>query len=77
MTTTTHKTHATGRADVAEATRSGQFGSDVHVADAIRNITAAATQAYDTGKRSAMIDLHDLTDLLLAIADKLDPPFDS
>ena len=45
------------------------------VADAIRKVTAAAQRAYDEGERSAMIDLHDLVEVLLAIADELDPPF--
>lgn len=43
------------------------------VANAIRTITAAAQTAYDQGQRSAMIDLDDVTELLLAISDKLDP----
>ena len=45
------------------------------VADAIRNVTAAAQRAYDDGERSAMIDLHDLVEVLLAVADEIDPPF--
>ena len=45
------------------------------VADAIRNVTAVAQQRFDDGERSAMIDLHDLVEVLLAIADELDPPF--
>jgi hypothetical protein len=47
------------------------------VADAIRKVTAAAQRAFDDGERSAMIDLHDLVEVLLAIADELDPPFDT
>ena len=45
------------------------------VADAIRKVTAIAQRADDEGERSAMIDLHDLVEVLLAIADELDPPF--
>jgi len=45
------------------------------VADAIRKVTAVAQQRFDDGERSAMIDLHDLVEVLLAIADELDPPF--
>lgn len=42
------------------------------VADAIRKVTAIAQRAYDDGERSAMIDLHDLVEVLLAVADELD-----
>jgi len=42
------------------------------VADAIRKVTAVAQQRYDDGERSATIDLHDVVELLLAIADELD-----
>ena len=42
------------------------------VADAIRKVTAVAQQRYDDGERSAAIDLHDVAELLLAIADELD-----
>jgi hypothetical protein len=48
-----------------------------HVADAIRKVTAIAQQRYDDGERSAMIDLHDLLELLLAIADELEIPDDN
>ena len=44
------------------------------VADAIRKVTAVAQQRFDDGERSAAIDLHDLVEFLLAIADELDPP---
>ncbi len=44
------------------------------VADAIRNVTAIAQRAYDEGERSAAIDLHDLVEVLLAIADELETP---
>lgn len=43
------------------------------VAEAIRKITAAAQNAIDSGERSTAIDAHDVIELLLAIADKLDP----
>ncbi len=46
----------------------------MQVADAIREVTAAMQRALDAGERSAKIDAHDLIDLLLAIADELDPP---
>ena len=44
------------------------------VADAIRNVTAAVQQAIDEGYRSRVIDADDLVEVLLAIADALDPP---
>ena len=44
-------------------------------ADAIRKVTAAIQRELDSGRRSSHIDAHDLIDVLLAIADKLDPPF--
>ena len=44
------------------------------VADAIRKVTAAVQRELDAGRRSSHIDAHDLVDLLLAIADELDPP---
>lgn len=46
------------------------------VADAIRSVTAAMTKAIDSGQRSTRIDAEDVIDLLLAIADAIDPPFD-
>ena len=42
------------------------------VADSIRTVTAIAQQRFDDGERSAAIDLHDVVELLLAIADELD-----
>lgn len=42
------------------------------VTDAIRKVTAVAQRRYDDGERSAAIDLHDLIEVLLAIADELD-----
>ena len=44
------------------------------VADAIRKVTAVMQRRYDEGERSAAIDLHDLVEVLLTIADELDPP---
>jgi len=44
------------------------------VADAIREVTATMQRAIDGGQRSAAIDAHDLIDILLAIADEIDPP---
>ena len=43
-------------------------------ADAIRKVTAAIQQELDAGRRSSHLDAHDLVDVLLAIADELDPP---
>jgi len=45
------------------------------VADAIRKVTAAMQKELESGDRSAGIDTNDLVDVLLAIADELDPPF--
>lgn len=44
------------------------------VADAIRKVTAAVKRELDAGRRSSHVDAHDLVDVLLAIADELDPP---
>lgn len=44
------------------------------IADAIRNVTARMQTAIDEGHQSRMIDADDLIDILLAIADELDPP---
>jgi hypothetical protein len=44
------------------------------VADAIRKVTTAMQTELESGRRSSRIDAHDLLDLLLAIADQLDPP---
>lgn len=44
------------------------------IADALRNVTAAMQTELESGRRSARIDAHDLIDLLLAVADELDPP---
>jgi hypothetical protein len=42
--------------------------------DAIRDVTAAVQKAIADGYRSRMIDADDLVEVLLAIADRLDPP---
>ena len=47
------------------------------VADAIRSVTAKMQNAIRTGHASRMIDADDLIEALLAIADELDPQFDS
>lgn len=44
------------------------------VADALRKITAAMQTELEAGRRSTRVDAHDLLDLLLAVADELDPP---
>jgi hypothetical protein len=44
------------------------------VADAIRAVTAAIQKQLDRGERSRTIDAEDLIDILLAIAERLDPP---
>lgn len=44
------------------------------VADAIRQVTAKVQKAIDEGFRSRAIDADDLAEVLLAIADELDPP---
>ncbi len=45
------------------------------LADAIRKVTAAMQVELESGRRSTHIDANDLIDLLLAVADELDPPF--
>lgn len=44
------------------------------IADAIRKVTAIMQHRYDEGEASSVIDLWDLIEVLLAIADELDPP---
>lgn len=46
----------------------------MQVADAIREVTAAIQKAIDDGHRSRVIDAYDLVEVLLSIADRLDPP---
>lgn len=43
------------------------------VADAIRTVTAKVQAAIEDGYRSRVIDADDLVEILLAIADELDP----
>lgn len=43
------------------------------VADAIRSVTVSMQSALENGERSYMIDASDLLDILLALADQLDP----
>lgn len=44
------------------------------LADAIREVTVAMQKAIADGYRSRMIDADDLVEVLLSIADRLDPP---
>ena len=44
------------------------------VADAIREVTAKVQTAIEVGARAAQIDADDLVEILLAVADRLDPP---
>ncbi len=46
----------------------------MQVADAIREVTAAIQKAIKDGYRSRTIDADDLVEVLLSIADRLDPP---
>ena len=43
------------------------------VAEGIRRVTAAMQRAIDEGERSRQIDADDLIEVLLSIADDLDP----
>lgn len=45
------------------------------LADALREVTVGLRQALESGHRSRPIDAGDLVNVLLAIADRLDPPF--
>ena len=45
------------------------------IADALRKVTATMQAELETGRRSTHIDALDLIDLLLAVADEIDPPF--
>lgn len=47
---------------------------ELKIADAIREVTVAVQKAIADGYRSRMIDADDLVEVLLAIADRLDPP---
>jgi hypothetical protein len=44
------------------------------VADALRAVGARMQQAIDAGQRPRAIDADDLVEMLLAVADELDPP---
>ena len=45
------------------------------VADALRKVTAAMQESLETGQRSTQVDAFDLIEVLLAVADEIDPPF--
>ena len=45
----------------------------LELADAIRQVTAKVQREIDQGRRSRSIDADDLVEVLLAIADQLDP----
>jgi hypothetical protein len=44
------------------------------IADALRAVGARMQQAIDAGQRPRAIDANDLVEMLLAVADELDPP---
>ena len=44
------------------------------IADAIRKVTVAMQNELESGRRSNALGAHDLVDVLLAIADEIDPP---
>ena len=44
------------------------------IAEALRAVGARMQQAVDAGQRPRHIDADDLVDVLLALADELDPP---
>jgi hypothetical protein len=44
------------------------------LADALRTVTATMQREIDGGSRSTHIDAEDLIDILLALADQIDPP---
>ena len=48
--------------------------SELKIAAAIREVTAAVQKAIGEGHRSRAIDADDLVEVLLSIADRLDPP---
>ena len=47
---------------------------ELQIADAIREVTVAMQKSIDDGYRSRLIDADDLVQVLLSIADRLDPP---
>lgn len=48
--------------------------TQMQIADAIRNVTAIVDRRIELGERSARIDAYDLIEVLLTIADAIDPP---
>jgi hypothetical protein len=44
------------------------------IVDAIREVAAVVEREVGEGHRAAQIDAHDLVEILLSIADRLDPP---
>ena len=46
-----------------------------NVADAIRKVTAAMQEELETGRRSTHVDAFDLIEVLLTVAEQIDPPF--
>ena len=44
------------------------------IADALRVVALRLENALDEGRRSSRIDVHDLLETLLVVADQLDPP---
>jgi hypothetical protein len=50
------------------------MNAELKMADAIRKVTASMQRAIDDGFRSRVIDADDLIEVLLAIAEEIDPP---
>jgi len=48
--------------------------TELEIADALREVTKAMQRAIESGHRSRRIDTDDLTEVLLSVADRLDPP---
>lgn len=44
------------------------------IADALREVTASVQRAIGAGHRARRIDADDVIEILLAVADRLDPP---
>ena len=49
--------------------------TQMQIADAIRKVTSAMQTELESGRRSAHLDADDLVEVLLAVADELDPTF--
>ena len=47
---------------------------EIKIADALRVVALRLENALEEGRRSARVDAHDLLEMLLAVADELDPP---